>query len=432
MIRSIATLSTIVVACLLTATLGAQPGTLTVPPDRAMFVVRVSADAVVMVNGQPTRQKGAERTFTTPPLQPGGTYTYEFEARWSNGGKDRSSKRVVQFQPGQARVVDLALADAGPAGDPKKPDSKPATVKTRSFQFTYAGRVTDLKPGTPARVWLPMAPSNGQQEVSVETENLPGTAQKTRDKEYGNAILYFEAKANDKGEIPFEITYKVLRREVRTDMNGSLYLQPAPGEKVDRYLQPDAKVPIAGKPLEVLNENLKGNPLPKDPFAAAKTLYDVVNRYMTYKKVGAGWGQGDVLWACDSRYGNCTDFHSLFISMARGNKIPAKFEMGFPLPATRGLGTLPGYHCWAWFMPANKGWIPVDISEANQHPELAEYYFGNLSENRVSFSTGRDIALEPRQSGPPVNFLIYPYVEVEGKAYPADKVQRVFSYKDLP
>jgi transglutaminase-like putative cysteine protease len=326
-------------------------------------------------------------------------------------------------------AITLVLAQPLP-GEPGSDKSAPAN--TRSFLFTYAGRVTGLEPGETARVWLPMAASNGQQEVTVQSQQLPGKASIAKDKEYGNTILYFEAKADKQGEVPFRVLYKVKREEARSDVRGSLHLQPAPGEKIDRYLQPDAKVPIVGKPLEVLQTGLKGQALPKDGFAAAKTMYDVVNRYMTYKKVGKGWGQGDVLWACDSRYGNCTDFHSLFIAMARGNKIPAKFEMGFPLPPSRGTGALPGYHCWAWFMPADKGWVPVDISEANQHPDLADYYFGNLSENRVSFSTGRDIQLEPRQKGPPVNFLIYPYVEVGVMPYPAEKVQREFAYSDVP
>lgn len=307
-----------------------------------------------------------------------------------------------------------------------------AEAKTRSFQFTYGGRVTDLKPGTPARIWLPMAVSNGQQEVSVASQQIPGEVQISKDKGYGNTVLYFEGKADAKGEIPFEVTYKARRKEVKTDIKGNLYLQPAPGEKLERFLQPDVKVPVAGKPLELLNENLKDKKLPADQFAAARVLYDVVNKHMTYKKVGTGWGQGDSLWACDSKYGNCTDFHSLFISMARGNKIASKFEMGFPLPPKTGAGTVGGYHCWAWFMPEGKGWIPVDISEASQHPEMTDYYFGNLTENRLSFSIGRDIDLEPRQKGPPLNYFIYPYVEVEGKVYPADKVQRAFAYKDVP
>ncbi len=69
-------------------------------------------------------------------------------------------------------------------------------------------------------------------------------------------------------------------------------------------------------------------------------MYDVVDEHMKYRKDGEGWGRGDAVWACDSKFGNCTDFHSLFISMARGNKIPSKFEMGFSIPAKRGAGLI--------------------------------------------------------------------------------------------
>jgi transglutaminase-like putative cysteine protease len=118
------------------------------------------------------------------------------------------------------------------------------------------------------------------------------------------------------------------------------------------------------------------------------------------------------------------------MSLARSQKIPAKFEIGFPLPEQPGPGEVAGYHCWAKFRPEGKGWVPVDISEANKNPNLRDYYFGNLTENRVAFSTGRDLELVPRQDGPPVNFLIYPYVEVDGKEYPQGKIQKKFTYKD--
>jgi len=191
-------------------------------------------------------------------------------------------------------------------------------------------------------------------------------------------------------------------------------------------------VPVGGKPAATL---LKGKELPGDRMDAAKALYDLVNRHMQYSKKGDGWGQGDAMWACDSRYGNCTDFHSLFISLARTNKIPARFEIGFALPAKRGKGEIPGYHCWAEFSPDGKTLVPVDISQANQaqgtSPKMVEYLFGNLTEDRVTFSVGRDLTLAPAQAGPPLNFFIYPYVEVEGQPYAADKVRRQFRYQDL-
>lgn len=94
-------------------------------------------------------------------------------------------------------------------------------------------------------------------------------------------------------------------------------------------------------------------------------------------------------------------------------------------------GQVQGYHCWAKFKPAGHGWMPVDISEAKQDPSRREYYFGRLDENRVMFSSGRDLQLVPRQAGPPVNFLVYPYVEVNGKPYPQEKIRRDFTYRDL-
>jgi transglutaminase-like putative cysteine protease len=304
---------------------------------------------------------------------------------------------------------------------------KKADAKSRSFLFSYAGTVKDLKPGQSASVWLPVAVSGPEQEVFIQSSNLPASSKTSSEKQYGNTSLFFESKADGKGEIWFEVVYSVKRREVKTDEKSGLALKPATSENVSRFLQSDAKVPISGKPLELI----KDTKLPDNQFAAARVLYDVVNTHMKYSKEGNGWGQGDSVWACDSKFGNCSDFHSLFISMARGNKIPSKFEMGFPIPTKRGEGAVGGYHCWAWFLPNDKGWVPVDISEANRNPELKEYYFGNLTEDRVRFTTGRDINLEPRQKGPPLNFFIYPYVEVDGQPYPQERIERRFAYKDV-
>jgi transglutaminase-like putative cysteine protease len=48
------------------------------------------------------------------------------------------------------------------------------------------------------------------------------------------------------------------------------------------------------------------------------------------------------MWACDSKRGNCTDFHSVLIGMMRSSGIPARFEIGFPLPENKNEGDIPG------------------------------------------------------------------------------------------
>jgi transglutaminase-like putative cysteine protease len=315
-------------------------------------------------------------------------------------------------------VIALFLPSAAEAG------GKAATART--FFFTYGATVKGLAPDKSARIWVPVPSDSPEQKITIEVSELPGRARYGRDAEYGNRILYLETKADKSGQIPLLLTYKVVRREVRTDP-ATASAKPL-ADKVQRFLQADDKVPIGGKPVELLKEKK----VPPGPLDAAKLFYDVVNRHMRYGKDGPGWGRGDAVWACDSKFGNCTDFHSLFISLARTHKIPAKFEIGFPLPPAHGAGKIAGYHCWAWFLPPGKSWVPVDISEANRNPEKAAYFFGSLTEDRVALSIGRDITLVPRQAAPPLNFFIYPHVEVDGRQLPSDKLETTFSFQDIP
>ena len=335
-----------------------------------------------------------------------------------------------------AGFAGTAKSSASDGGDSVRPVPGAAVAqqggspaKSREFDFTCSAKVTGLRPGETARIWLPMPPSNEDQEAGLVKQVLPceaETATGTEEK-YGNKVLYIAARAGEDGSIPVAVTYRVKRSEVKADAKSAKVAR----EEIELFLKPDAKVPVGGKPLALLD----GKSLPDDQFQLSRVLYDVVNDHMTYSKQGTGWGNGDALWACDSRYGNCSDFHSLFISLARSKKIPAKFEMGFPLPPERGSGEIPGYHCWAKFKPEGRGWIPVDISEANKvrgkNPQMVEYYFGNLTEDRVTFTIGRDLMLVPRQDGPPLNFFVYPYVEVAGKPYPPDKVERKFAFQDV-
>jgi len=101
--------------------------------------------------------------------------------------------------------------------------------------------------------------------------------------------------------------------------------------------------------------------------------------------------------------------------MMRAAGIPARFEIGFPLPEDQHDGTVPGYHCWAEFYVEPYGWIPVDASEAWKHQDKKDYFFGAHDDNRVQFTVGRDIRLDPPQQGAPLNYFIYPYGELDGK-----------------
>ncbi len=296
-------------------------------------------------------------------------------------------------------------------------------AKTRTFRFTYAASVRDLPAGSTVRIWLPVPPSNQDQDVTIVAKDLPAEGRTGKDTKYGNEMLYLETKAPQGKPLKLSVTYRVTRREA----HGGAGKGSATPKSLAKYLESSARVPVGGKPLELL----RGEKVPKDPLAEARLFYDIVDHHMRYSKEGIGWGRGDAVWACESGFGNCSDFHSLFMSLCRSHHIPTKFEIGFPLPEKRGAGAIAGYHCWASFWTADRGWTPVDISEANKNPKQKDYYFGNLTEDRVAFSTGRDLQLVPRQDGKPLNFFIYPYVEVNGKPLPAEKVQPQFHFEDV-
>ena len=294
--------------------------------------------------------------------------------------------------------------------------------RQRSFEFTYAATISGLKKGQRLRVWIPVPQSNAQQTVeSLESSPEMETA---TDDDYGNQIAYFETTVD--GDFGFSTKYKILRREMQGLKKSQDATQLNDIQRA-QFLAPNKKVPLEGKQVELLNDIVFAD----EPLAIARTLYNRVDSHVKYDKSQPGYGNGDVLWVCDSRTGNCTDFHSLFISWARKKNIPARFEIGFPLPPERGAGSIGGYHCWAMFHTQALGWVPVDISEADKHPELKEYYFGNLTENRVTFSTGRDIELKPKQDGPALNYFVYPYAEADGQPLTKDNFELSFSYRDL-
>lgn len=298
---------------------------------------------------------------------------------------------------------------------------------TRHFTFHYGFTVKAVPAGERVRIWFPAAHSGQYQEVRVLSAKGDLPLKKTRESRFGNEIYFAETSKAKSADLHFEVVYDVVRHEHLTLGLSRPRLEDASLNKkqLQLFLGPDKLVPITGRPAQLAAQVIEGK---DSELAKARAIYDYVFANMKYDKSGTGWGHGDVLYACDAKKGNCTDFHSLFIAMARSQQIPARFEIGFPLPDDKNSGEIPGYHCWAEFFNPQNGWVPVDISEAWKHPEKKDYFFGANDANRVQFSIGRDLKLNPPQAGDPLNYFVYPYVEIGGKEYP--QVSFDFSFAD--
>ncbi len=310
------------------------------------------------------------------------------------------------------------------SGDSAVADEHP-TAPGRTFEFTYEATVNEV-PDTAetAYLWVPFPPTTVDQKIMLDRIVTDLPYEQVTGGRYCNQALRFTLVPGTARQ-PVTITYRVSRQE-RARNTG----EPLPGDNAipapdpDRWLQADRMVPIDGQIKQWATEVVAGRAATSD---RARAIYDYAVDNLKYDKSGTGWGQGDIFYACDARHGNCTDFHAVFTGFARAVGIPARFEIGFPIPADRPEGRIGGYHCWAQFHTDEAGWVPVDASEASKHPARKDYFFGTLDRDRVLFTVGRDVVF-PAMKGGPLNYFIYPYVEVDGK--PWDQVEREFSYRD--
>ncbi len=280
------------------------------------------------------------------------------------------------------------------------------------FELVYNLQLPKLeKKGT---LWIPLARTDAYQKFQVLAIESPVPWHKTRDVTHHNELLLLNPTPKDSGK-QITIRYQVERTEKKTHIEVGDPRQHLKAEKL---------VPLNPRFTSLATKATKKA---SDDYTRGKTLYQHVLERMRYDKSGKGWGRGDALYACDARTGNCTDFHAYFIALCRSINIPARFAIGFTIPADRDKGVIPGYHCWAEFH-ANGKWVPVDISEADKHPELANYYFGHHPANRLEISRGRDIMPEPAPKTGAFNYFFGPHLEVDGETVP---LKATFEFKRL-
>ena len=293
----------------------------------------------------------------------------------------------------------------------------------RTVDFTYQISLQDVPSGADSiRVWIPLPQTTEAQCVSQIRIDAPGGFKIVSEPTYGNEFAYVELPS-DAGR-SLTVSYRI-SRSARAELIKGPGNRTLSNDLLKQFLAPSRFIaldgPVASEARTIARDA-------KDPLEIARRLYDNIVNTVRYDKTGEGWGRGDSLYACDTRAGNCTDFHSLFIGEARSLGIPARFIMGFPIPDDAPEGLIEGYHCWAEFYTPEYGWVPIDASDAFKHPERRDALFGGLDENRVRVTSGRDITL-PGMQGAPLNYSIYPYVEVDGKVH--DAVETEYRYRNV-
>jgi len=322
----------------------------------------------------------------------------------------------------------------------------------RSFTFTYSVNLESSN-GEKLELWFPVPQTNEVQTISNLVIDTQGLSYEIKDEEkHGNKYVYIYSKNGTMSSKTVTMMFDAIRYEHQnvkyTSISPENYLNPSsmvPTGRVFSNIIKDNNLNnnnIRGLYEFVLSRMHYGKPKSTDseyyssPWLNANDKYGmksvsrdaVVNLYKKAKKTKSNYtfGNGNSIYACDIGVGNCTDYHSYFMSLSRTMNIPARFHMGFLIPYNK-KGKVDGYHCWADYYNLNEGWYPVDISEADKDSNRIDYFFGTVCKNRLEMIVGRDFKLEGYEDNP-VNLFIYPLLEISDKE--SDVSKKFFTYKN--
>lgn len=286
------------------------------------------------------------------------------------------------------------------------------------------------------RLWVPYPVTDDEQ--TIEEIKIDGnfTYQGIyRIKETGNLALYAEWTKPMKKRV-LSLSFKALAIE-RIKKNFPSAKSDVPIE-VKPYLKSSMFIPTDGKVREIARSITKWK---WGISSKARAVYDWVVENTVRDPNVKGCGIGDVETMLMKRGGKCADISSVFVAVARAAGVPAREVFGLRLGKKSEEDITDGHHCWAEFYLPGYGWVPVDPADVRkimfkegldykQAQKYRDYYFGAVDEYRIALGRGgRGYYLDPPQKDGPINYFMYPYAEVDGKALEWLAAQKKLKYK---
>ncbi len=311
-----------------------------------------------------------------------------------------------------------------------------APAKERHARVTVAVNLTAPAESKKVKLWIPYPMSDENQDITdVDIAGNYSYMGTYRNSQFGNTILYIEWKESVKEKT---LTYSfTARRTERITKEFPLKELPFSKDEFKNYLKATTFGPTEGKVRDYAAKITKSK---ETVLGKATAIYDWIVENMHRDPNVKGCGFGEVERLLESKGGKCTDIHSVFVALTRAVGVPAREVFGIRIPKGKEGDMTRAQHCWAEFYLPGYGWVVVDpadvrkiILEQKLTPEQAkqyrEYYFGAVDENRIAFGSGRDVVLNPPQSGSPLNYFGYPYAEADGKPLNEDLYGFNIGYK---
>lgn len=300
----------------------------------------------------------------------------------------------------------------------------PALANNQAGTITMEFDLSAQESGQEVQLWLPYPVSDNFQLIDqISWQGDYAESAIYTDRGDKNPILFAkwdEKSPTRKLSLNFHAVRNEQQQKILVDNN-----LPVDQVAFSRYLMATNLGPIDG-PVKALADEITKDK--NSTLAKARAIYDWTVDNSFRDPATRGCGLGDVNQLLKRPGGKCADISSLFVAIARSAGVPAREILGLRLGKKEGTDITGWQHCWAEFYLPGTGWVAVDPADVRKamlkqklaisDPEVArlrEYFFGTVDPYRIRLSEGRDLALNPPQQGPSLNYLMYPFAQVGGK-----------------
>lgn len=299
----------------------------------------------------------------------------------------------------------------------------PAFAKSHAGTVVLQVDLSAQEQGQEVRLWVPYPVTDRHQTIAdIRVAGDSASSGVYTDREHGTPILYAEWP-KEAASRKLSLSFSVEREEV---VRGDLPAAEPDWNPADyaAYLGATSLGPIDGE-VRALAEKITAGK--KTVLEKTRAIYDWTCDNMYRDPEVKGCGKGDVCALLKKPGGKCTDISSVFIALCRASGVPTREVFGLRLGKKPEEDITSYQHCWVEFFLPGRGWVSVDPADFRKAvlvdkldladpkaKELREYFWGNVDAYRFVLAEGRDIVLNPRQAGPPLNTFGYPYAEVGG------------------
>jgi transglutaminase-like putative cysteine protease len=288
-------------------------------------------------------------------------------------------------------------------------------VYNLDISFQLMPDLAKIDRGKDLKLWMPI-PREWDSQSNVQILSVEPRPQSTYiDPEYGNKIFYWDfGKYPEKPSYQVNIKARIISYEIHTTIDSS-NIKPydKTSKEYELYTKSGHTIHITPKVKELAKTAI-GNET--NPYLQAQKILTFVNKKIRYEQnMNRGLDHLFSSSIIDERSGEelfigaCSHYSALFVGLCRSEGIPARCvygRVGWVPFLNEGTSTMyseldtvltddgfagaqhhgMGPHMWAEFYLPDYGWIPVDPTAGQ---------FGQLKNNKVIMTKGRDINLGP-------------------------------------